>query len=377
MRRAVTAVLVVLALAGGARSAAAHQASFTYGRLTADPDGHRVVYEIKIRTTDLFEALGGGSGDDPSERALRAAEARLYDYVAARVELSAPGQTCTTERVPLEIASQSERFAILGFALRCPRPIAEAVLDYDLFFDLDAGHIGLVTVDGGVTQLRRPDHTRLSWILGGAPIDGLVGFVRSGVEHILFGLDHILFLVSLLLVAVIRPVHSAGTGFELRRPGSALRYTAVVVTAITIAHSQTLIGAALGWFSLPGRLVESVIAGSIVYVAIENVVRPDPPRRYLITFAFGLIHGLGFASMLTPLLPPDRIVLPLLAFNVGVELGQLGLVAIFLPALLGLARGLGAARYRRNALSLGAVALGSIGLIWLVERGLAVTLLDL
>jgi hypothetical protein len=157
----------------------------------------------------------------------------------------------------------------------------------------------------------------------------------------------------------------------------AISYTGGIVTSFTIAHSFTLIGAALGWFELPSRLVESCIAASIVFVAIDNAIRLDPPRRYIVTFCFGLMHGLGFASMLRPLLPPTQVVLPLLAFNVGVELGQLGIVLVAMPILYGAIRALGAERYRRVVLPLGAVVLGGLGLIWLLERSLAIKILGL
>jgi hypothetical protein len=159
-------------------------------------------------------------------------------------------------------------------------------------------------------------------------------------------------------------------GWKLRPARDGVIYTTTIVTSFTVAHSITLIAAALGWIELSSRLVESVIAASIIYVAVENVVRPDPPHRFLVTFAFGLIHGLGFASMLRPLLPPEDVVVPLLLFNIGVEIGQLAVVCLSLPALYGLARLISPEKYRRYVLVGGAIALGLAGLIWLVDRAL-------
>lgn len=368
------AAALILAGLALARPAAAHDSSFTYGALREVDGGRRIEYQLKIRSTDLFEALGGATGDDPTEREIRAGEAALYDYVAARVTLSAVGQTCRVERAPLAIEAAGDRFAVLGFALVCPAPIAVAELDYALFYDLDAGHIGLVRVDDETVQLRAPDDSRLVWRVGERPDGDLLGFLGSGVHHILLGLDHILFLVSLLLVAVLRP---SARGLEARPPRAATRYTVGVVTAFTCAHSVTLIAAALGWVSLPGRLVESVIAASILYVAIENVARPAPPRRFLVTFGFGLVHGLGFAAMLAPALPDDAVVLPLLAFNLGVELGQLAIVALLLPALLAAGRRLGPDRYRRLVVGGGAVACGGLAAVWLLERAFEVSILGM
>ena len=233
-----------------------------------------------------------------------------------------------------------------------------------------------MSVGRGTFQLTQSDHTRLEWDVGGDVQSGLGGFVVSGVWHILDGLDHILFLMSLLLMAVVVKT-GGGEGVAIRPVRQAISYTGGIVTSFTVAHSFTLIGAALGWFELPSRLVESLIAASIVFVAVDNAIRLDPPRRYLVTFGFGLMHGLGFASMLRPLLPPSEVVMPLLAFNVGVELGQLGLVLVVMPLLYVAIRALGAARYRRVVLPLGAVVLGGLGFIWLLERALRITILGL
>jgi hypothetical protein len=97
----------------------------------------------------------------------------------------------------------------------------------------------------------------------------------------------------------------------------------------------------------------------------------------LVAFAFGLIHGMGFASMLTPLLPAEQVVVPLLAFNAGVELGQLALVAVALPLLWLVARAMGAPRYRRLALPIGCAVLAGVGLLWFIERSLDITLVGL
>lgn len=369
-----SAALAALLIALWPARAAAHQSSVTYARLDASADRLSVDYELRIATTDLFEAL-----DLPEDRAATDAEIeggteQLLDYVQERVDLAAPGQECRVSPGGVRPVGDAPRFAELRLRLSCPEPIEEVVLDYDLFFDLDPLHTGLVTVDGDlVVQLRYPDDNRLVYTVGETGPGGALGFVRSGVEHIVFGYDHILFLLGLLFVVVLR--REPGGDLGLRSGGEALRHTALIVTAFTVAHSLTLIAAALEWITLPGRLVESVIAASIVLVAVENLLRPDPPRRQLVTFVFGLVHGLGFASMLRPLLPPDAVVAPLLAFNVGVELGQLAIVAVAVPALAALARSLGAARYRRAVLPVGCGALIALGLGWLIERAFDVAMM--
>ena len=143
-------------------------------------------------------------------------------------------------------------------------------------------------------------------------------FFPLGIEHIATGYDHLLFLLALILC------------------GGTLTSLIKIITAFTLAHSITLGIAALGLVSLPSALVESVIALSIAYVAFENLFpRFALSRRWTISFAFGLVHGFGFSSILQETgLPRDNLVWALLNFNLGVETGQLVAVLIAVPALL-------------------------------------------
>ena len=139
-----------------------------------------------------------------------------------------------------------------------------------------------------------------------------------------------------------------------------------MITAFTIAHSISLIAASLGWVHLPSRFVESLIALSIAYTAVENIVRPDVRWRFSLTFGFGLIHGLGFASVLADAAAADDVIVPLLCFNVGVELGQLTIVVVALPSSVsspGARRGLYRDRHARVA-----SRISVLGILWLIER---------
>jgi hypothetical protein len=367
-----------LALVVGARPVAAHQASASFAKLMATDDPARVRYELLLAARDLYEALDLDTDREATAAEIMRGKQRLTAYLLERVHFEADGQACRAALVSLAAVEQSQRFARAVLDVTCPADIHDFALDYDLFYDLDPRHIGFVAVDGTTARLTSPDDTRLVWHVGGAPPpSGLFGFVVSGVEHILYGLDHIMFLISLLLMAVVARTGAGQSRAEVRSGRDALAYAGAIVTSFTVAHSITLIGAALGWFELPGRLVESVIAASILFVAVDNAIRLDPPRRYVITFLFGLVHGLGFASMLRPLLPPEDVVLPLLAFNVGVEIGQLGIVLVSLPLLHAGIRALGAERYRRTVLPGGAVLLGGLAFIWLIERAFAIRILGL
>lgn len=182
------------------------------------------------------------------------------------------------------------------------------------------------------------------------PID-LLAFVRLGVEHILMGFDHLCFLFALLLVA----------------PRG--RQMLAVVTTFTVAHSLTLAAAATGLVSLSPRLVEPLIAASIIYVAVENLfLRRAPRHRLALVFGFGLVHGLGFASALAERLPGVTgvaMIPPLLGFNVGVEAGQLAVAACLIP-LMRLARTRPAiAPKLQPAFSL---AIAAAGIVWFCQR---------
>ena len=172
-------------------------------------------------------------------------------------------------------------------------------------------------------------------------------YVQVGMSHIFLGYDHVAFLLALMFVTRFRDLVK-------------------VITAFTAAHTLTLALATLEIVSLPARLVESAIAASIIYVAVENLVRATPGlHRWRIAFAFGLVHGFGFASVLRELgLPSEGLVRCLLAFNVGVEAGQLVIAALFWPVLCWIARRPWAKHVR---LTVSAVLL-AFGTGWLLDR---------
>jgi len=179
----------------------------------------------------------------------------------------------------------------------------------------------------------------------------MIGFIVLGVEHILTGYDHLLFLFALLIVA--------------RNFVASLK----VITCFTAAHSITLVLATLDVVEIPARIVEPLIAASIVYVSIENLARRGESRgRLPLTFAFGLVHGLGFATVLRELglgSSGNGIALPLLSFNLGVELGQILVAAVLLPLIWKLRQYPAAANRLAPASSLLITAAGTY---WLIQR---------
>jgi hydrogenase/urease accessory protein HupE len=182
-------------------------------------------------------------------------------------------------------------------------------------------------------------------------LPGFRRYARLGVEHILTGVDHLLFLLGLLVAC--------------RR----FRTVAAIVTCFTVAHSVTLALAALDVVTLSSRVVEPLIAATIVFVGAENLVRGDEPRgRWLLAFVFGLVHGLGFAGALKEIglgAGGTSIAGPLVAFNLGVELGQLAVAAPLLFVIWKLRRLPWFSRHGARAVSL---IVAAVGLVWLAQR---------
>lgn len=177
-------------------------------------------------------------------------------------------------------------------------------------------------------------------------------FLRLGVEHIWTGYDHLLFLFGLLVVCV------------------SFRSSVAIISCFTLAHSLTLALATLDLVNLPSRYTEPLIAASIVYVGVENLVRrgAEPRGRWALTFLFGLIHGFGFASVLRELgvgQGGSELALPLFTFNLGVELGQIAIAAAVLPVIWQARKN---EKFRRRGVPALSAVVALAGLYWLLER---------
>lgn len=216
-----------------------------------------------------------------------------------------------------------------------------------------------------VSLIFAPGEERQQLSLIGPPwTKTLITFIKHGVWHIWIGIDHILFIVSLLLpsVMILRGRQWEPVG-DFR---SAFIFVVKVVTLFTVAHSVTLSLAALGIVRLPERLVEAVIAASIIVVALNNIFPLFNRRIWFIVFGFGLFHGLGFANVLSPLgVEKGSLVMSLVGFNVGVEIGQLAIIAVVFPMLF-LVRNW--RPYQFRVLGLGSMALIAVSAFWFVER---------
>jgi HupE / UreJ protein len=373
LKRLLIGLLALLAAA----AALAHKPSDSY--LSINVEGGRVSGRWDIALRDLDVAIGLDADGDGriTWGEVRSRHADIAAYAAARLQVQADGGACTLQIGTQQVDEHTDgAYTVLPLALACPRPPQTLSLAYTLFADLDPQHRGLLNLNvGGATRtaILGPQAPRQSFELAVAASgwQQLLDYGREGVWHIWIGFDHILFLLSLLLPAV--GLWAGRQWQPVERFGLAFWDVLRIVTAFTVAHSITLSLAALGLVSLPSRLVESCIAASVVLAALNNIRPVFHQRRWMVAFAFGLIHGFGFASVLADLgLPQGALALALLGFNLGVEVGQLAIVAAFLPTAYLLRR---SAFYRRVVLLGGSLLIAALAAAWFVERAFELKLL--
>lgn len=353
----------------------AHKPSDSYLSIQLSAHGAELTGQWDIALRDLEHALGLDSDANAAITwgELKASQAALAAYAFSRLAIDSVDhgvhRSCPIGFEQLLVDQHVDGgYAVLRFSARCPARPTQLAINYSLLFDLDPDHRGLLKLQaagGAQAAVFSRDRPDLALAVGQPHRwDQLRSFVTEGIWHILHGYDHVLFLLTLLLPAVV--LHRRG-GWE---PRSSLRDALIdvtkVVTGFTLAHSITLSLGVLGWINLPSRIVESAIAFTVVLGALNNLFPLVTRRRWLVAFAFGLIHGLGFASVLRDLgLERGSLGIALLGFNVGVELGQLAIVVLFVPLIYLLRESL---LYRRLVMPMGALAIGGIAAYWFVGR---------
>jgi hydrogenase/urease accessory protein HupE len=346
---------VVAAALAVALPAAAHQQSVSTSEWTAH--GDRLEARLRFATVDLAGLIALPQPLDDAR--LQALAAPLGRLTLDALEVEVPAGRCSRDGAARAATDGPDGIVVEG-SWRCPAEVSALRVRAGLLEVVPPGHTHLARIalgDGGISQrvAQQDDpwfEAELSISFGGSA----KRFLLLGVEHIFTGYDHIAFLLGLLLL------------------GGSFRELVKVVTAFTAAHSLTLALATLELVRLPPRVVEPLIAASIVYVAIENLwalrsaaARAQAVRhRWVLTFAFGLVHGFGFAGVLAALhLPRSGIAAALVTFNVGVEIGQICIVAVALPLLARLRRARGFDPAGVRAVS---ACVGVLGLLWLVQR---------
>jgi hypothetical protein len=362
-------MIVMLLAIAVACPALAHKASDAYLTVTREGANLAGRWDIALRDLDLALGLDADGDGEITWGEVRARQDEIAVLALERLRISSGGEKCSLQARDLRIDAHTDgAYAVLALAGSCQHPGPTLAIEYSFLFDLDPQHRGLLNyVEAGESRSMVFSAERPRQIAGGdagGPLAQFVAYVHEGIWHIWLGFDHILFLVSLLLPAVL--VRRDGAWLAAARFRDAFWDVARIVTAFTLAHSITLTLAALSIVALPSRWVESAIALSVVLAALNNVFPIVQRGRWIAAFAFGLLHGFGFAGALADLgLPTGSLALSLAGFNIGVELGQLAIVAAFLPVAFAL-RSTWA--YRRVVLAGGSTAIVAIAGAWLVER---------
>lgn len=358
------AFLLLMALAA---SVQAHTLSVSHMDVTVPAEGStlEVGLDISLRDISLALPLDANRNEQVTWGELVAIRPQLEDMVLDGLSISSAAGDCPLRPQLLATRSYDEgTYAHLSMTAHCESRNA-LQLRYRLLFDVDPQHRVLATVrarDMVATFIGRKDSGDIA--LSAKAENPVRDFLREGTHHILIGYDHLAFLISLLLPATLLRDRSGW------RPQPRLRPVMLgvlgLVTAFTAAHSVTLSLAALGWVTPSSRAVEIAIAASVVLAALNNL-RPVVTRRlWIVALGFGLVHGFGFAGALGELGLPDKDrLLSLVAFNLGVELGQLVVVAVVLPLLFVVRNW---AWYSRWAMPVASLAIAALGASWLVAR---------
>jgi hypothetical protein len=378
--------------------AAAHKASDSYLQVEEGAAGLAVRWDIALRDLDAALDLDADADGKLTWGEIRTAWPRIEAYARGGLRI----QGCTLEPVGRGLERRNDgAYAVLRFISPC-HLTAPPVIAYTLFREVDPTHRGIARIQqpGRALALTVLDPTHPPAITeasaaadagsdasarttvaardtgAGVDRDALtegLGFAREGVRHILTGYDHVLFLLCLLLPAVMRRTPQGWRPVE--RLSQAVWPVVGIVSAFTVAHSITLGLAATKTVSLSPAFIEPAIAVTIVLAALDNLRPVFPVRRVIVTFFFGLVHGFGFAGVLSELnLPTARFAWALLQFNLGLEAGQL-LIVVAVTTVLFVLRTL--PRYPAWVIRGGSCAALLVGVLWFVERTANVTILGI
>lgn len=365
--RVLLALLVAATFA--APPAAAHGTSDAHLALSRDGARIDLRWDIALRDLAAIVELDTDADGTIAAHEWRAAQPAIASRALAAIDLARDGERCTPGPVAHALARRDDTtFAVLRVAFSCGGPVERIDVGYRLMAGVDTTHRAIVDAGDGVPRALRPGDAPVALALDarGGLDASFASFVVEGVHHILGGPDHLAFVLALVLAAV---AVAAGSGATLR---ATLVPLVGIVTLFTVAHSVTLAGTALGWLEAPSRWVESAIAASVAFAGIQAWrARRDGRAGHSpawLVFAFGLVHGFGFgASLLDAGFEGRPALAALLGFNLGVELGQLGVLAIAFPAMWAL-------RHARAWRSVGHPALAATivvaGLAWFVQRAL-------
>lgn len=361
-------LLVLLALFV-AHAAGAHSASTSYLKIeSARGNDVAIAWRIALRDVDALLDLDRNGDGRLTWGEVEDRGADIAQLALRALAVHSGASLCTPKwNAPnFEPINGAGHLRLTGTA-RCATAPTRVEVDYRLFAGIDPSHRALVSLPNRAQPALLAPGTSLAVTLDRAAPDAAHGFAAmsaDGVLHILTGFDHMLFLVALMLPAVVE--RRSGRWVARAAVRGALVQVAWIATAFTIAHSITLALASFGLVRVPARVIEPLIAATVLATALNNLWPVITTRLAFASFGFGLIHGFGFAEVLAPLaLPPSELARALLAFNLGVEGGQLIVVAASFALLAAARRWRG---YPRWILGGGSALLALVAGAWIVER---------
>ncbi len=357
----------------------AHSSSNSYLTLSTTGPALMLRADLHLRDLDLIFDLDANRDGQVTWGETQARSPELNDWLGQGISLAAAGQKCALGPTDLQASEHADgTYLSAQWVVNCPgvssaADAAEArlALRYDLIFAQDSLHRGLLKVDFGDDQtsaLLSPERPEAQISRAdSSPLKVFGRYILEGVWHIWIGIDHIVFLLSLLVLAPLQPSRQRVVHWQAAtqvRP--VVLDVLAVVTAFTVAHSITLGLTITGWLTPPADLVEPAIAISVVLAALNNLLGFSALKRWRLAFVFGLVHGFGFASVLLDLgLPASALLAALGGFNIGVELGQLAIVGAFLPVAWWLRH---TRLYRWLVVAGGSAAVVVLGVFWTLER---------
>jgi hypothetical protein len=366
--KTITAVLALLLLST-ATSTQAHVASNSFLTVRVEDARLQGTLELSVRDAEIAVGLDSNHDGEVTWGEVRASQGALVRYLREHLQLSAPTGACALQFAAVKVNERVDgNYLWQPFTAICPAALRRLSIAYRILDEEDPSHRGLLTlvargigqtaVLGGAQSLQSFDlqHPSL-W-------SAFVEYLQAGIWHIWSGIDHLLFLLSLLLPAVL--LRRGHRWQAVPQAAPAFFNILKVVTAFTLAHSITLSLAAFDIIHLPTRLTESAIAASIILGALNNVFPVVTEARWRIAFAFGLLHGFGFAAVLSEMgLPQGARLVSLVSFNLGVEAGQLAVVLAVMPLAFVLR---GTRFYQGAVLPWGSTTIAGLALVWFVQR---------
>ncbi|MEL6721401.1 MAG: HupE/UreJ family protein [Bacteroidota bacterium] len=374
--------------------------SYLYLRIYGDAMGGR--YEITAK--DINRSLGLSLPEEFTLEDLQPHLTTIQNYLKSVTDFSYQGKTYPIEfddTEVLELDEMDDHFALFSFTMQNVDVVPE-VLDirYEGFLNENAKHRGMLIIgynwkagivenEALISLIFSPNNRQQQLSLADMSVwKGFWALIKLGIWHIWIGLDHILFIIALILPAVVRRREMLGGDFStvdqsvsasyskswlpVAQFKPAFFYILKIVTFFTIAHSITLALASLNVVNLSSRWVESIIAFSIALAALHNITPIFKGKEWLVAFVFGLFHGFGFASVLGEKgLGGDFMVLSLFGFNIGVEIGQVLIICLAFPVLFLIRR----TKIYPKIITYGSALLIVIALYWVIERAFEVDLL--